>query len=100
MNGTGEPGYVIPDELWNGAHHDRAGLICMANRGPNTNGAQFFIPDDAAAHLDGNYTIFGECAPVQTVHDIANIPVAGERPRETVTIKTVTISRDADAKKK
>jgi peptidyl-prolyl cis-trans isomerase A (cyclophilin A) len=99
-SGRGEPGYVIKDELWTGAKHDRAGLLCMANRGHDTNGAQFFITDDAAAHLDGNYTIFGECAPVETVHEIANVPVAGERPRETVTIKTVTISRDADTKKK
>ena len=98
-NGTGEPGYVIKDEIWQGAKHDKAGLLCMANRGHDTNGAQFFITDDAAAHLDGNYTIFGECAPVETVHEIANVPVAGERPRETVTIKTVTISRDADKKK-
>jgi peptidyl-prolyl cis-trans isomerase A (cyclophilin A) len=96
-NGTGEPGYVIKDELW-GGHHDKAGLLCMANRGPNTNGAQFFITDAAAAHLDRSYTIFGECAPEQTIHDIANVPVAGERPVTPVTIKSVTISRD-DKKK-
>jgi peptidyl-prolyl cis-trans isomerase A (cyclophilin A) len=94
-NGSGEPGYVIKDEIWSGAKHDRAGLLCMANRGPNTNGAQFFITDDAAPHLDNGYTIFGECAPVEVVHDIANTPVAGERPAQPVTIKTVTISRDA-----
>ncbi len=94
-NGTGEPGYVIKDELWDGAKHDRAGLLCMANRGHNTNGAQFFITDAAAAHLDGNYTIFGECAPEQVVHDIAATPVHGDRAAENVTIKTVTISRDA-----
>ena len=62
-NGSGEPGYVIKDEIWEGAKHDRAGLLCMANRGPNTNGAQFFITDASAPHLDGSYTIFGECAP-------------------------------------
>jgi peptidyl-prolyl cis-trans isomerase A (cyclophilin A) len=97
-NGTGEPGYVIKDERWQGATHDRAGLLCMANRGPNTNGAQFFITDAAAPHLDRSYTIFGECAPEQTIHDIANVPVAGEHPTTPVTIKTVTISRD-DKKK-
>ncbi len=99
-SGRGEPGYTIKDELWPGAKHDRAGLLCMANRGHDTNGGQFFITDDAAAHLDGNYTIFGECAPVETVHDIANVPVMGERPREPVTIKTVTISRDSGGDKK
>ena len=97
-NGTGEPGYVIKDELWAGAKHDRAGLLCMANRGPNTNGAQFFITDAAAAHLDTSYTIFGECAPEQVVHDIANSPVQGERPISAIQIKSVTISRDEKKK--
>jgi peptidyl-prolyl cis-trans isomerase A (cyclophilin A) len=97
-NGSGEPGYVIKDEVWDGAKHDKAGLLCMANRGPNTNGAQFFVTDAAAAHLDGGYTIFGECAPEQVVHDIANVEVRGETPATTVTIKTVTISRDQKKK--
>jgi peptidyl-prolyl cis-trans isomerase A (cyclophilin A) len=92
-NGTGEPGYTIKDELWPGAKHDRAGLLCMANRGHDTNGQQFFITDAAAAHLDGNYTIFGECAPEQTVHDIASVALNGEKPVTPVTIKDVTIAR-------
>lgn len=93
-NGTGEPGFVIKDEIWEGAKHDKAGLLCMANRGPNTNGAQFFITDAAAPHLDGGYTIFGACEPESVVHDIASVPVSGERPTESVKIKSVTISRD------
>ena len=93
-NGSGEPGYVIADEIWDGAKHDRAGLLCMANRGKNTNGAQFFITDDAAPHLDGGYTIFGECSPVETVHKIASVEVRGEKPSKTVKIETVKISRD------
>jgi peptidyl-prolyl cis-trans isomerase A (cyclophilin A) len=97
--GTGEPGYVIKDEVWEGAKHDRAGLMCMANRGPNTNGAQFFITDAAAAHLDTSYTIFGECAPVEIVHDIAGVPTGmQDRPQTPVTIKSVTISRDEKKK--
>ncbi len=98
-NGSGEPGYVIKDELWEGAKHDRAGLLCMANRGPNTNGAQFFITDAAAAHLDTSYTIFGECAPVEIVHDIANVPTGmQDKPQTPVAIKSVTISRDEKKK--
>ena len=92
-NGSGEPGYVIPDEMW-GGKHDRAGLLCMANRGPNTNGAQFFITDAPAAHLDRSYTIFGECSPVETVHAIAAVPVAGESPVTKVTISSIKISRE------
>jgi len=92
-NGMGEPGYVIKDEIWPGAKHDRAGLLCMANRGHDTNGQQFFITDATAAHLDGNYTIFGECTPEQTVHAIAAVPRNGEKPVTPVTIKDVTIAR-------
>ncbi|CAN5747313.1 hypothetical protein BH09MYX1_BH09MYX1_20690 [soil metagenome] len=91
--GGGEQGYVIADELW-GGKHDRAGLMCMANRGADTNGAQFFITDDAAAHLDKGYTIFGECKPEAVVHAIAQVPTGpGDRPLKTVTMKTVKITR-------
>jgi peptidyl-prolyl cis-trans isomerase A (cyclophilin A) len=92
-NGSGEAGYVIPDEVWEDAHHDRAGLLCMANRGPNTNSAQFFITDAAAPHLDRGYTIFGECGPEKLVHEIASVEIRGERPVKPPTIKTITISR-------
>ena len=92
-NGSGEAGYVIPDEVWEGATHDRAGLLCMANRGPNTNSAQFFITDAAAYHLDNGYTIFGECGPEELVHKIASVEVSGERPKAIPVIKKVTITR-------
>jgi len=91
--GRGEPGYVFKDELWPGARHDRAGLLCMANRGPDTNGMQFFITDAGAAHLDKSYTIFGDCSPVSTVHAIANVPVFNEKPEQPVVIEKVEITR-------
>ena len=97
-NGSGEPGYTIKDEIWQGSAHDKPGLLCMANRGPNTNGAQFFITDASAPHLDKGYTIFGECAPERVVHDIANVPVSGENPSTPVTIKSVKITRDEKKK--
>ena len=92
-NGTGEPGYVIPDEVWEDANHDRAGLLCMANRGKNTNGAQFFITDEATNQLDDGYTIFGECGPIELVHKIAGVEVRGEKPVTQVDIKKITITR-------
>ena len=98
-NGTGDPGYVIPDEIWEDSNHDRPGLLCMANRGPNTNGAQWFITDAAAAHLDarGTYTVFGECAPVDTVHKIAGVEMErGDKPKSPPKIKKVTIKRGAN----
>jgi len=94
--GTGEPGYVFKDELWTGlgSKHDRAGLLCMANRGPDTNGMQFFITDAPAAHLDRSYTIFGECTPLGVVHGIANVPTEqGDRPTQDVVIEKVEITR-------
>jgi peptidyl-prolyl cis-trans isomerase A (cyclophilin A) len=92
-NGMGEAGYVIPDEVWEDANHDRPGLLCMANRGANTNSAQFFITDEAAFHLDGGYTIFGECGPVETIHKIASVEVVRDKPTTVPVIKKVTVSR-------
>jgi len=97
-SGKGEPGYVIPDEIWPGAKHDQRGLLCMANRGPNTNGMQFFITDGAPAHLDGGYTIFGKCGPDKVVEALASIPVVGETPSEPPKIEKVTIKRGTAAK--
>ena len=91
--GAGEPGFLIPDEIWADAYHDRPGQLCVANRGPNTNGAQFFITDAAAAHLDNRYTIFGECGPVDLVHKIAAVEVKGEKPSTPPKIKKVSIKR-------
>ena len=91
--GQGMPGYSIPDEVWEGAYHDRAGLLCMANMGPDTNGAQFFITDGPAAHLDNRYTILGECSPTDLVRTIASGDVQGDRAKTPVVMKKVTVSR-------
>lgn len=94
-SGTGEPGYVIPDEIWAGSTHDHAGQLCMANRGPNTNGAQFFITDAPVTRLDGKYTIFGECSPTSVVRAIASVPKGdADRPNEEVRIDRVAITRE------
>jgi peptidyl-prolyl cis-trans isomerase A (cyclophilin A) len=93
--GMGQPGYVIPDEIWVGGKHDHAGQLCMANRGPNTNGAQFFITDAAVSKLDGKYTIFGDCSPASVVRTIASVPKNDDdRPNTPVRIDKVTISRE------
>ena len=92
-NGSGGPGYEIPDEIWEDAHHDQRGLLCMANRGPNTNGSQFFIMDGTAPHLDGGYTIFGKCGPDADVAKLASAPTAGERTIDPPKISKVVIRR-------
>ncbi len=57
--GTGGPGYAFNDEIADGLSFDKAGVVAMANAGPNTNGSQFFITFAAAPWLDGGYSIFG-----------------------------------------
>jgi peptidyl-prolyl cis-trans isomerase A (cyclophilin A) len=92
-NGSGDPGFVIPDEVWEGAKHDQRGLLCMANRGPNTNGSQFFVMDGAAAHLDGGYTIFGKCGPDSVIEAIASSETRGDKAVNPPKITKVTVKR-------
>ncbi|KAI9217469.1 hypothetical protein BC828DRAFT_408477 [Blastocladiella britannica] len=52
-------GGTFADEIRPSMHHDKRGLLSMANRGKNTNSSQFFITFAPAPHLDGRHTIFG-----------------------------------------
>ena len=58
--GTGGPGYEFDNEIAPGLSHDQAGVVSMANAGPDTNGSQFFITFQATPWLDGGYSIFGQ----------------------------------------
>ncbi len=57
--GTGGPGYEFVNET-SDLKFDKAGVVAMANSGPNTNGSQFFITFGPQAYLNGGYTIFGQ----------------------------------------
>ncbi len=95
-NGTGGPGYEIPDEIVPALKFDRPGRLAMANRGPNTNGSQFFITEVPTPFLDGKYTIFGQCDNRDLVKQIARVPRAtNDRPNKPVTILRLVIHRGA-----
>jgi peptidyl-prolyl cis-trans isomerase A (cyclophilin A) len=101
--GQGMIGYRIPDEVHPKLKHDRPGQLCMANRGPNTGEAQFFITEVPTPHLDGSYTIFGQCEPATLVQRIARVPQTGppkNNPRTPVTIEKVEIRRVVGGAKK
>lgn len=57
--GRGGPGYTIVNEIDPSLSHDEAGIVAMANSGPDTNGSQWYITLGDVSQLDGGYTIFG-----------------------------------------
>ena len=95
-DGTGGPGYEIPDEFPN-VKFDVPGRLAYANSGPNTDGSQFFITEAPTPWLDspGHYTIFGTCddATVTLVKDIARRArdERNDRPYDPVKIVKITI---------
>jgi peptidyl-prolyl cis-trans isomerase A (cyclophilin A) len=93
-SGLGNPGYIFDDEFDPGLNFDRPGRLAMANSGPNTNGSQFFITEQATDFLDQHYTLFGQCddASVTVVKAIARVPRdSSDRPLTPVVLEKVTI---------
>jgi cyclophilin family peptidyl-prolyl cis-trans isomerase len=93
--GAGGPGYSFEDEFSDDLVFDRAGLLAMANSGPNTNGSQFFITFAPTPHLNGLHTIFGEVIEGMDVVNALTRRDPNQAPDfEGDKIKTVTITEE------
>lgn len=98
--GMGGPGYSFNDEIDPDLNFDRPGRLAMANSGPNTNGSQFFITEEAQPSLDQRYTLFGQCDDpgVAVVAAIARVPRdPNDKPYSPVTLEKVTIVQPGEA---
>jgi len=69
------PGYTFPNEIHADLSHDHAGALGMANGGPHTNSAQFYITLGDRSYLDGDYIVFGE---VVSGMDVVNAVEQGD----------------------
>ncbi|XP_078435150.1 cyclophilin-like peptidyl-prolyl cis-trans isomerase family protein [Wolffia australiana] len=96
--GTGRGGESIygqkfEDEIRPELKHTGAGIISMANAGPNTNGSQFFITLAPAQALDGKHTIFGRvCSGMEVIRRLGSVQTdKNDRPIHEVKILRATV---------
>ena len=96
--GTGRGGQSVyggkfEDEITRELKHTGAGILSMANAGPNTNGSQFFITLGPQPHLDGKHTVFGRVASgMEVVKRMGNVQTdRQDRPVTPVEILTARV---------
>ena len=95
-SGSGDVGFEFKNETSPTLLFDRPGRLAYANAGPDTNGSQFFITEVPYPHLNGGYTIFGQCdeATVALVKQIARMGRdSNDRPYRPVKINHITVAK-------
>jgi cyclophilin family peptidyl-prolyl cis-trans isomerase len=93
--GSGGPGYQFDGEFSPAVKHDGTGYLSQANRGPGTDGSQFFLTFKATPWLDGKHTIYGKV--VDGLDVLKKLEAAGSesgRTSEPLKMTTVTIQVD------
>mmetsp|Transcript_18066 Transcript_18066/g.50557 ORF Transcript_18066/g.50557 Transcript_18066/m.50557 type:complete len:293 (+) Transcript_18066:284-1162(+) len=81
--------------------HDQAGILSMANAGPNTNGSQFFILFEPQPHLDGKHTVFGRVVDNDSMKVLRKMEDLGTKsgaPKDAVYISECGLLEDAEEK--
>ena len=92
-DGRGGPGYEIADEYSPYLHHDKAGMVSMANHGANTGGSQFFITLNPQPSFDDKYSVFGEVINgMDVVYKIAKVKTGPtSRPLKRIVVQKIEI---------